>query len=370
MSATAAQAEYWSASGIGDVEGAERCRGTLDSSQSELMPAARATTNSSFGNESYDVVEADLLPGDLMRLLDEKRLDAVSEASTELGEETRSSTPSSDPARQRPAHPRAGTFPHPSNVLPPAPPMMPPPFCAGSPLYPPVPLGLQAAMVAQYQGSILGLQAAMLAQYQRAAMLAQYQYHQASLRTHYHAAPAPPPAPAPAPTQPRVAAPPTTAMFRNLPLEYDRTMLLGLLDAEGFAGLYDFVYLPTDFRNNTSFGYAFVNFVTAVEAESFRRRIEGFQRWAVPSDKVAEISWADPLQGLEAHVERYRDSLLMHESVPDIYKPALFSRGMRIAFPPPKQRLKAPRMRGRARWEEEEAPSASDAPAWHPGSNV
>merc|ERR1712139_725567 len=43
---------------------------------------------------------------------------------------------------------------------------------------------------------------------------------------------------------------PTTLMLRNLPIEYDRTMLLELLDAEGFTGPYDFLYLPADFRKN------------------------------------------------------------------------------------------------------------------------
>jgi len=201
----------------------------------------------------------------------------------------------------------------------------------------------------------------------QAAMLAQYQYYQASLAAHYHAAVgaavgadvgAPPVAPPIAPRQPSAPVPPpqvapTTAMLRNLPPEYDRAMLLALLDAEGFAGLYDFVYLPTDFRRNASFGYGFVNFVTSIHAESFRRHIEGFRRWVVPSDRVAEVSWADPLQGLDAHVERYRDSPLMHESVPDIYKPALFSGGARVAFPPPTKRLKAPRVRGRPGREDE-----------------
>merc|ERR1712139_1244 len=100
---------------------------------------------------------------------------------------------------------------------------------------------------------------------------------------------------------------PTTLMLRNLPIEYDRTMLLELLDAEGFTGLYDFLYLPADFRKNGCFGYCFINFVTPAAAERFRQYFQGFNRWAVVSDRVAEVSVSDPLQGLEAHLARYRD---------------------------------------------------------------
>jgi len=148
---------------------------------------------------------------------------------------------------------------------------------------------------------------------------------------------------APSASAPRRA--PTTMMLRNLPTEYERAALLELLDAEGFAGLYDFVYLPSDFRRSGCFGYSFINFVTPAVAHNFRQHFQGFGRWAVPSDRVAEVSVSDPLQGLRAHIERYRDSPLMHASVPDGYKPVLLANGMRIPFPPPTKKLKAPRMR-------------------------
>ena len=56
----------------------------------------------------------------------------------------------------------------------------------------------------------------------------------------------------------------TTVMLRNMPNNYSRTMLLELLDAEGFAGQYDFLYLPMDFQSRASLGYAFINFVDPV----------------------------------------------------------------------------------------------------------
>ena len=33
------------------------------------------------------------------------------------------------------------------------------------------------------------------------------------------------------------------------------------------------------------------------------------------------MNWSHPYQGLDAHIERYRNSPVMHEDVPDEYKP-------------------------------------------------
>lgn len=137
----------------------------------------------------------------------------------------------------------------------------------------------------------------------------------------------------------------TTVMLRNMPNNYSRTMLLELLDAEGFAGQYDFLYLPMDFQSRASLGYAFINFTSSESAESFWRVFDGYSNWAIPSRKMSGVSWSGPHQGLEAHIERYRNSPVMAESTPDEYKPILFDRGVRIPFPAPTRRIRAPRVR-------------------------
>merc|ERR1719247_3710598 len=134
-------------------------------------------------------------------------------------------------------------------------------------------------------------------------------------------------------------------MMRNILMDYTITDVCAHLDAEGFAGLYDFAYLPRNFETGLSFGYGFLNFVTPEAAELFWHRFAGFTDWMVPSDRAAEVSWSDPHQGLEAHVARYRDSPMMHDTVPDDFKPQLFSGGVRVPFPLPTRRIKAPRMR-------------------------
>lgn len=138
----------------------------------------------------------------------------------------------------------------------------------------------------------------------------------------------------------------TTVMLRNLPNSYTRQMLVDMLHAEGFGDKFNFVYLPIDFKTHGGLGYAFVNLTTPAEAERMRQRLEGLTQWALPSEKVCNVSWSHPgQQGFAANVARYRNSPIMHESVPDGWKPALFSAGVRVPFPPPTRKLRVPRIR-------------------------
>lgn len=137
----------------------------------------------------------------------------------------------------------------------------------------------------------------------------------------------------------------TTVMLRNLPNDYTRTMLLDLMDEQGFASCFDFIYLPMDFKRKAGLGYAFVNMVTPAEAERVFSSLHGFSAWKLfSSSKVLEVAWGDPLQGLEPHVNRYRNSPVMHEDVPDEFRPMLFKDGVRIDFPPPTRKLRVPRL--------------------------
>jgi len=135
----------------------------------------------------------------------------------------------------------------------------------------------------------------------------------------------------------------TTIMLRNLPNNYTRDGLLNLLASQGFGGKLDFLYFPIDFKTHAALGYAFVNLQSQSEAERLWLRFDGFSAWCIPSSKVCYVSWSQPLQGLAAHIARYRNSPLMHETVPDSYRPMLFSSGERVAFPPPTKRIKPPR---------------------------
>jgi len=135
----------------------------------------------------------------------------------------------------------------------------------------------------------------------------------------------------------------TTLMLRNIPNDYTRAMLLELLDCKDLAGKYDFVYLPIDFDRMSGLGYAFVNFVSHADAEFAKLQLHGFCQWSVQSPKICEVRWGEPLQGLDAHIERYRSSPVMHRDVPDQCKPILLQGGVRVPFPAPTKRIRAPR---------------------------
>jgi hypothetical protein len=137
----------------------------------------------------------------------------------------------------------------------------------------------------------------------------------------------------------------TTVTLRNLPNNYTRAMLLSMLDYEGFAGTYDFLYLPIDFVSSGCLGYAFVNLVSASYVPAFWQTFEGYAKWAFPSRKICSVSWSMPFQGLEANVERYKNSPVMHATVPDEYKPLLLKDGVRIEFPAPSKIIHPPRLR-------------------------
>jgi len=147
----------------------------------------------------------------------------------------------------------------------------------------------------------------------------------------------------------------TTVMLRNLPNNYSRAVLLAMLDDEGFAGTYDFLYLPIDFKSRACLGYAFINFVHSSIVPKFWRTFEGFTKWIFPSKKVCGVSWSGPHQGLEAHIERYRNSPVMHSSVPDEYQPVLFEHGVRKLFPPSTKLPRAPRIRNQKAWKAAQA---------------
>lgn len=139
----------------------------------------------------------------------------------------------------------------------------------------------------------------------------------------------------------------TTVMMRNIPNSMTRDALLGLIDAEGFRDCYDFFYLPLDFKNMVGLGYSFVNLLDPETAKRFHEHFSGFSGWgsAVSSEKVCEVSWSNALQGRDAHIERYRNSPVMHESMPEEAKPMLFENGERVTFPEPTKRIRVPKKR-------------------------
>ena len=47
----------------------------------------------------------------------------------------------------------------------------------------------------------------------------------------------------------------------------------------------------------------------------FWNALDGFTGWALPTAKVGQVSFSGPHQGLLAHIERYRNSPVMHKTL-------------------------------------------------------
>jgi hypothetical protein len=84
-----------------------------------------------------------------------------------------------------------------------------------------------------------------------------------------------------------------TLMMRNIPCCITAMHLAAIIDERGFAGSYDFLYLPSYPRGNL--GYAFLDLKDASDAERFVDIFHGFQ-FPGKSKKVCQIRPAE-LQG-------------------------------------------------------------------------
>jgi len=136
-----------------------------------------------------------------------------------------------------------------------------------------------------------------------------------------------------APQQPKVtceASERTTLVLRKLPKNETRSSMLAMLDRAGLKGLYDFVYLPMDFKKGKVFGHAIVNFVTNESAEQANSQFAG---------AGATIEWSDQHQGFDALIQRYRNSPIMHPTMPEASKPLIFSEGSVMPFPEPTEEI-------------------------------
>mmetsp|Transcript_17429 Transcript_17429/g.41353 ORF Transcript_17429/g.41353 Transcript_17429/m.41353 type:complete len:479 (+) Transcript_17429:40-1476(+) len=96
----------------------------------------------------------------------------------------------------------------------------------------------------------------------------------------------------------------TTVMLRNLPNKYSQQMLLEELNQAGFAGAYDFMYLPIDPETHANRGYAFINFVSPDFAWMARTTYEGQKMGKFNSEKLVSVVPA-ALQGFEANYSHY-----------------------------------------------------------------
>jgi len=132
----------------------------------------------------------------------------------------------------------------------------------------------------------------------------------------------------------------TTVLLKTLPKGWTGLVLAEKLDEEGYAGLYDFVYVPLELQNGACFGHAFVNITSAHLAVRFMEKYHGAAGWA--EDQKLKVQWSEH-QGLDWQIEKYRNSSVMHESVGEEARPLLFANGVNVPFPEPTETINKPK---------------------------
>lgn len=114
----------------------------------------------------------------------------------------------------------------------------------------------------------------------------------------------------------------TTLMIRHIPPKLTQRQLMREVNDRGFAGRFDFVYVPMDSRRRASRGIAFVNFASGAVAEEFARAVDGHPLRHPSSQRAVEIMPAD-LQGFDRNVEHHAETLRSHT---DSNKPLVLRR--------------------------------------------
>eukprot|EP00448_Togula_jolla_P003834 CAMPEP_0170596560 /NCGR_PEP_ID=MMETSP0224-20130122/15190_1 /TAXON_ID=285029 /ORGANISM="Togula jolla, Strain CCCM 725" /LENGTH=344 /DNA_ID=CAMNT_0010920875 /DNA_START=77 /DNA_END=1111 /DNA_ORIENTATION=+ len=66
-----------------------------------------------------------------------------------------------------------------------------------------------------------------------------------------------------------------TVMVRQVPRQFTQNMFLKLVNRHGFQGLFNFLYLPFDYKKRINVGYGFLNFVKPEHAHSFQLTFDG-----------------------------------------------------------------------------------------------
>jgi len=139
----------------------------------------------------------------------------------------------------------------------------------------------------------------------------------------------------------------TTMMLRNIPESCTREELLSELRAlEQIHGsrLFDFMYLPFDFKTRRPLGYAIVNATSNQNALVIWERFDGFfpERW---NGRMTTMEWGTERKhhNRRSLMDFYKNSSIMHEQIPDEWKPIIFDHvGRRVRFPPPTKTIKLP----------------------------
>lgn len=93
-----------------------------------------------------------------------------------------------------------------------------------------------------------------------------------------------------------------TLFVGHIPRHLDRELAMRWVDAAGFSGCYDFLYVPLQFGTDANRGYMFINFIEAQAARRFVNAMEGLQ---LGNDEPELSVWPAATQGLEGALAKW-----------------------------------------------------------------
>jgi len=97
-----------------------------------------------------------------------------------------------------------------------------------------------------------------------------------------------------------------TVMVRQIPRQFSQLMFLKEVNARGFDGLFDFLYLPFDLKKGINVGYGFLSFIAAKHAQDFRCEFDGLllDKQMKTKGKPLRVHPAN-VQGYEANYQQF-----------------------------------------------------------------
>eukprot|EP00929_Paragymnodinium_shiwhaense_P001386 TRINITY_DN101616_c0_g1_i1.p1 TRINITY_DN101616_c0_g1~~TRINITY_DN101616_c0_g1_i1.p1 ORF type:complete len:360 (-),score=72.86 TRINITY_DN101616_c0_g1_i1:173-1252(-) len=96
----------------------------------------------------------------------------------------------------------------------------------------------------------------------------------------------------------------TSVMVRGIPSKLSQRKLVKEVDSLGFSGKYDFLYLPTNPRNQCNRGFAFLNLVSSQVAMAFFQKCEGHRIRHFDTQGCLQVVPAR-IQGFEENMRQF-----------------------------------------------------------------
>merc|ERR1719356_2010318 len=122
----------------------------------------------------------------------------------------------------------------------------------------------------------------------------------------------------------------TTMMLRNIPNKYTQNTLMQEINDFGYAGTYNFFYLPMDVHNRSNVGYAFINSEQPEAADRFHRSFADHRFQRFHSRKIGGVCVAH-VQGLDANL-RHFENRAVTQARNDQYRPVVLQGSVRVDF--------------------------------------